>query len=61
MTEISWNVPAADATSASGHFASFPSISPSPNLFSTAQDFGGFDFPTSMFGDIGSTKPSSSG
>lgn len=35
MPEINWN----DA-----HFAPFPSISPSPNLFSS-QDFGSFDFP----------------
>ena len=47
MPELNWNPVAADSSS---HFAPFPSISPSPNLFS--QDFGSFDFPTSMFGDM---------
>ena len=52
MPELNWNVgsSSADTTTsaaaATQHFAPFPSISPSPNLFS--QDFGGFDFP--MFG-----------
>ena len=52
MPELNWNV-GSDSTTASQHFAPFPSISPSPNLFS--QDFGGFDFP--MFGDMSHQKP----
>jgi hypothetical protein len=50
MVEYNWNVGPADAPGAGGHFAPFPSISPSPNLFS--QEFGSFDFPTSMFPDM---------
>ena len=50
LPEFNWNV-GPDST---GHFAPFPSISPSPNLFS--QDFGSFDF--QMFSDMsGTTKP----
>ena len=57
MPELNWG--ASDA--GSNHFvANFPSISPSPNLFSSSQDFGaGFDF--AMFGDINSSKNSSTG
>ena len=39
LPEFNWNV----GPDSSGHFAPFPSISPSPSLFS--QDFGSFDFP----------------
>ena len=45
MPELNWNVDSSGSATGS-HFAPFPSISPSPNLFS--QDFGSFDFP--MFG-----------
>ena len=52
MPELNWNVGSSSSAdtstsaAATQHLAPFPSISPSPNLFS--QDFGGFDFP--MFG-----------
>ena len=55
MPELNWNPVGVAADSSSSHFASFPSISPSPNLFSS-QDFG-FDFSTSMFGDMHGATP----
>lgn len=56
LPELNWND---TSGSTSNHFASFPSISPSPNLFS--QDFANFDFPSSMFNTTPEMASSTSG
>lgn len=55
LPELNWN----DTSGSSSHFASFPSISPSPNLFS--QDFANFDFSSSMFNTTPDMSTTTSG